>query len=595
MTPVFARSGVVGELWPMLLEKAYMKVRGGCVATPTDSVEEAWQLLSGGVSMELPRKIDDSCCILDQVCSAMDRPNTVVAFERIPKSRTLTPASETRNERAQDSITDSTLELTVVDSVQGGPPSGRTLFSHSANPGRPTKSEIDEVDFDAHVQRVLKFHTTPQHWSTSLLFGALITQQSLDVCVLSVVEDLHCFISISAWKTAELPGTQRLSLSRRLRFKLTCMPATEWEQFDGNRAALLALLRQDRSDCIPPDPPASSTLCIELSSDRVYFIIPHIERTRGRAASLSSPASSNVAEESIGYTLRVDANKFRLNLQLHDTYSSCIGRAVAEFGIYRHQKKKRLSVSRASSPVHDDRGDMYVSPPSSPRSESPTSGLELLQNIRIVVLSEEVACLMSECPSVRVKHCRLIKPQGNPIGLTLFSPKGETGVHVSRIREGSAAERVHGLNISDVLLEVNGVATFRYGTQSPPDNSSRPRIWCTHEEVIQLLVRAGDNFSMLLCSQEGFRAIPPNTHTAVMGSSCVAIEERGHVKLLPRNNQAPRGRLGFATSQLSTIGRYREKAAALQELHTAGNLEEFEYRACLKIALANTYWSANAS
>lgn len=66
------------------------------------------------------------------------------------------------------------------------------------------------------------------------------------------------------------------------------------------------------------------------------------------------------------------------------------------------------------------------------------------------------------------------------------------------------------------------------------------------------------------------------------------------VRLLPLDKQKGEGgRYGFASSQLSTIGRYREQAAALHEEHAAGHLEEFEYRARLKVALANALWASN--
>ena len=120
----------------------------------------------------------------------------------------------------------------------------------------------------------------------------------------------------------------------------------------------------------------------------------------------------------------------------------------------------------------------------------------------------------------------------------------------------------------------------------------RRRKWLTHAEVVQLLVRAGSRFSVLVCTADFFRSLPREaTPTATAG--CVAIEERGLVKLMPRDKQESSGRLGFAPASLSTLGRYREQAAVLHQQHAAGHLEEFEYRACLKAALANAFWSSS--
>jgi hypothetical protein len=54
------------------------------------------------------------------------------------------------------------------------------------------------------------------------------------------------------------------------------------------------------------------------------------------------------------------------------------------------------------------------------------------------------------------------------------------------------------------------------------------RVWFTHEEVVQLLVRAGRTFAVLVCSHECFKAIPREV-SAAKGAACVAIEEHGQV------------------------------------------------------------------
>eukprot|EP00037_Helgoeca_nana_P016076 m.150803 g.150803 ORF g.150803 m.150803 type:complete len:789 (-) comp23327_c0_seq1:201-2567(-) len=592
LIPMFARSGVAGELWPILLEKAYMKVRGGCAIPPTDTIENAWQMLSGGVCTLLDSPTLDAAghSPLDHLCDALAERNVVVAYVRPPDGGgAAVVLQDGREEKRSVFECTPSGNLAVVDYVVD-----RVVCAHSGSPGRPTKFEVQEADFAAQVGQLLAFRTVPTQWSSSVLFGTLITDQSLDLCIFSMVEDMRCCISIAPWKTAEAPaGKPSSSVHHRLRFKLTSMSIAEWDQFDGDRATLINRLRRranpNRGDG-PADPPASKSLHIELSSDRVYFLIPHVQRHHSDATSPASPSAEQV-EEAVGYTLRVDANKFRLSLQSHDTYCSTVGRAVAEFGIYRPQQKRRQSSSRASSPTeHNERVDV---PESLQQLTSlANSSMHQLQNIRIVVLCDAVATLMGECPAVAIKHCRFFKPRGSPIGLTLFSPNGGTGVHVKRIREGTAAERVIGLNISDVLLEVNGVATFRYESTPSSDHQLRyRRVWCTHEEVIALLVRAGVNFTMLVCSRSSFESIPSISFMGSPPSGCVAIEESGLVKLMPQDKQIPRGRLGFASWQLSTISKYREKAAALQDLHASGNLEDYEYKACLKAAVVNAYWT----
>ena len=75
---------------------------------------------------------------------------------------------------------------------------------------------------------------------------------------------------------------------------------------------------------------------------------------------------------------------------------------------------------------------------------------------------------------------------------------------------------------------------------------------------------------------------------------CEHFSRISQVRLLPQDKlKGESGRYGFASSQLSTIGRYREQASALHDEHAAGHLEEFEYRARLKVALANALWASN--
>eukprot|EP00038_Savillea_parva_P001797 m.107453 g.107453 ORF g.107453 m.107453 type:complete len:826 (-) comp10621_c0_seq1:3531-6008(-) len=631
LTPVFARSGVAGELWPIILEKAYMKVRGGSSVVPTDTIEDAWRLVSGGVVTEPLTHLSDPDLgppAVTVVSNIVEQPTAAVAMVRKPESGG-SPVPDAGAPSWGPTPFKPAVDIDVVDRVRhtdDGEADGVVVEAHSGTPGRPAKFYLSDQDVDDRTDKVLVFNTIPAHWSTSVLFGTLLTQTSLDLCALTVREDMQCFISVSAWKTYEPTASLAPELARRLRFKLLSMPITEWEHFEGDREALIHRLRngsvwsrQSSPDgkrdtgsadhlvteeyvAPPPNHPASTCLSVELSSTRAYFIIPHYQRARRGSGSgfqsVSPPVMTDTTEEAMGYIVQVYANKFCVSLELHDTFSSLIGKAVAEFGMYRPHRKKRLSLvsSRTTSPVDDSWIDVPSSATSS-RSASPTPGMSLLQNIRIFVLSEEVAMLMSEAPDVRIKHCRLFRPEGCPIGLTLFSPKGGRGVHIRAIREGSPAGRAHGLKLSDVLIEVNGVATFRYESVPTPGNNValHRRVWCTHAEVVQLLVRAGNNFSMLVCSEAGFEAIPQEPLPVTASGGCVAIEERGYVKLMPRDKQTPRGRLGFAPSQLVTIGRYREKAMALQEQHTAGNLEDHEYKACLKAALANAYWSANGT
>ena len=69
------------------------------------------------------------------------------------------------------------------------------------------------------------------------------------------------------------------------------------------------------------------------------------------------------------------------------------------------------------------------------------------------------------------------------LGITLFSPKNGHGVRVAKIKAGSPARRTSNLHELDVILEVNGVATF--------SSNKNQRVWTTHQEVVELLVRAG--------------------------------------------------------------------------------------------------------
>lgn len=76
--PVFARSTRRGELWPVILEKAYRKLKGGYRYNTDETVADALEMLTGG--MLVSRTMDtyaDRTAVLRSLRQALV-PSTVI-------------------------------------------------------------------------------------------------------------------------------------------------------------------------------------------------------------------------------------------------------------------------------------------------------------------------------------------------------------------------------------------------------------------------------------------------------------------------------------------------------------------------------------
>lgn len=203
-----------------------------------------------------------------------------------------------------------------------------------------------------------------------------------------------------------------------------------------------------------------------------------------------------------------------------------------------------------------------------------------LPNFHIVVLSSPVAHLIHQNTDVSVKYGKIVRPTTKiSIGITLFSPRNRQGVRISRIKENSLAAREPILSVGDVILEFNGIPTF-----SEVDGV---RVWMSHKEVVDLVIRAGTNFTLLACTGDSFDLLKPLRIQMHTQTQLAAIEEDGLLRPLPCSEQNSQPSSGFVPSQISSSAKYRQTAKNLHLKYKAGSISGMEYRACLQAALAN--------
>lgn len=148
--------------------------------------------------------------------------------------------------------------------------------------------------------------------------------------------------------------------------------------------------------------------------------------------------------------------------------------------------------------------------------------------IEMLGLSAELAGLLHDTPALEVRIVRITKLESDPgLGVTLFSPKEAVGVRISRVKMGGPSSRAENLMIGDVLLEVNGAPLFSVDRRS--------RRWYGHNEVVEALVRAGDEVVILVASEETLNNVSAPLAQARTAEERQAFVEGGRVRLCTSN------------------------------------------------------------
>eukprot|EP00041_Stephanoeca_diplocostata_P037109 m.1387159 g.1387159 ORF g.1387159 m.1387159 type:complete len:886 (+) comp24980_c0_seq3:424-3081(+) len=597
--PVFSRSTRRGELWPVILEKAYRKLKGGYRYNTDETVADALEMLTGG--MLVSRTMDtyaDRTAVLRSLrqalvpstvigCSASAAAPCMVSLESDDRRCTYgittavvlkiedDNASHWPSAEGASGVSDPLLHVRVgtISATHSRTSDGTPLLGPES---RGTIVTMSLSNFLKAWSQLTFYKVLPTEWSLSTAVGAFTSAETVPLYTITPHEDMHCCVNITPWtpwaggvnrdSTSTDEHPHRVAPNVSIGFYLASMPRVTWDTYGGSRADLIDEIYASAERHGGGRSGASaynSGAWLTVVADRTYFIVPFFTKRH----SLRRQASDETA--GTAFVLRVAANKFCLRVQSHEENDPRLSQAIKEFGVY--------------IPVNDGQSleDALAEVDSATSMERTLERrIERVQSIRIVVPSKPMAELMGTCPRMRVRFCRIHRlPTEESLGIKLFSPKNEPGVRVAKIKPGSPVRRTTNLHELDVILEVNGVATF--------SSNKNQRVWTTHQDVVELLVRAGNNFTLLVCSEEDFKMIPQVANDT-LPRSLVAIEENGYVKLMPAAGPTDDvGRLGFQPSQLSSVGQYRDTAAQLHALWRAQQLSRMEYRACLKIALAS--------